>query len=199
MTEDKDERKDTGFQRSNYVQEILILGGNMDIERPDFELVSSELDILAGSGESFEKNVDSCFGKVMTTMAAGRGFLLLCKGNESEWKPLVGRGLNLDTLFETEAVSKSIIRVVVERNIPIITTNAMGDPRFQNKQSVVVSEIRSVLCAPLTSGQELFGIIYLDNRFSDDFFDGDDRDYLVKCAEKLSSIIMKLPGNPVQP
>jgi signal transduction protein with GAF and PtsI domain len=171
----------------------------MNIERPDFEQLFSELDILARSFSSVEESVSSCFDKVMTTMGAGRGFLLLCKGNESEWKPFAGRGVNLDTLFETEGVSKSIIRFVVEKNMPLITTNAMTDPRFSNKQSVETSEIRSVICAPLSSERRLFGIIYLDNRFSDDFFDGKDRDYLITCAEKLSKIITHLPGNPVQP
>jgi adenylate cyclase len=168
-------------------------------EKPDFHHLCSELDILAGSFESFEKSVSSCFDRVVEATGAGRGVLLQCKGNESEWRPLAGQGVNLDTLFETEAVSKSIIRFVIERNMPIITTNAVADPRFANKQSVVTSEIHSVLCVPLLSEKGLFGVIYLDNRFSDDFFDGKDKDYLVKCAEKLSKIITQLPGNPMQP
>jgi len=171
----------------------------MNSERPAFEHLCAELDSLAPSFDTFEESVSSCFDRVVTATGAGRGVLLRCRGNESEWKPLAGKGVNLDTLFETEAVSKSIIRFVIDRNMPIITTNAVADPRFANKQSVVTSEIRSVLCVPLLSEKGIFGVIYLDNRFSDDFFDGKDKDYLVKCAEKLSKIITQLPGNPLQP
>jgi signal transduction protein with GAF and PtsI domain len=165
----------------------------MDIERPDFESLFSELDVLACSVDNFQESVHSCFDKIMTAMGAERGFLLLCKGKgeEIDWKPFAGHGINLDTLFETEAVSKSIIRSVVEGKKSLITTNAMDDPRFSNKKSVVTSEIRSVICAPLMSEMGFFGLIYLDNRFSRDFFEEKDRDYLIKCARKLSKIIAR--------
>jgi len=171
----------------------------MNIERPNLEQLFSELDSIAISSNDFKESTSTCFDRIMAAMGAGRGFLLLCKGKESEWEPLAGKGINLDTLFETEAVSTTIIRFVVERNMPIITTNAMVDPRFAQKQSVQQSEIRSVLCTPLMSEKGLFGVIYLDNRFTDDFFDGKDKDYLVRCAEKLSTLITRLPGNPVKP
>ncbi len=60
---------------------------------------------------------------------------------------------------------------------------------FYDKTSVLVSEIRSVISAPLMSEQGFFGLIYLDNRFSDDFFIEKDRDYLIKCTRRLSKII----------
>jgi adenylate cyclase len=172
-------------------ERIRTLEGTMDIERPDFEQFSKELDVLANSPGSFEARVKSCFDKIITVMGAERGFLLLSKGEEIDWMPFAGRGINLDTLFETEAVSKSIINVAVKGKRSLITTNAMTDPRFADKQSVVVAKIRSVLCTPLVLETGFFGLIYLDNRFSDDFFDGDDRDYLVKCAEKLSEMIAR--------
>jgi GAF domain-containing protein len=162
----------------------------MDVERPEFEQLFPELDNLARSVDSSEESISSCFDKIMTAMGTERGFLLLCKGDETDWKPLAGRGLNLDTLFETEAVSKSIVRSVVKGKKSLITTNAMDDPRFADKRSVVVSEIRSVICAPLMSEAGFFGLIYLDNRFSDDFFVEKDRDYLIKCARKMSKIIV---------
>jgi transcriptional regulator with GAF, ATPase, and Fis domain len=180
-----------------FIEKFILAVKIMNVEKPDVEQLFSELDTLAHSFDNFKESVNSCLDKVMTVMDATRGFLLLCKGSESEWKPLAGKNINLDTLFETEAVSKTIVRAVAGKNMAIITTNALADPRFSNKQSVVTSEIRSVICAPLLSGKGLFGVIYLDNRFSDKFFNGNDREYIIKCAEKLSKIITQLPGNPV--
>ncbi len=68
----------------------------------------------------------------------------------------------------------------------------MEDPRFADKLSVLISEIRSVLCVPLTGNDGLFGLIYLDNLFSTNFFTEKDKKYLTECAQKLSEIALCL-------
>jgi GAF domain-containing protein len=161
----------------------------MNVNRPEFDILFPELDRLSASINNPENRVLACFDKVMDAMGAERGFMLFCRGGESEWKPFAVRGMNQDSLFVTEGVSTSIIHTVAKAKKSLITTNALADPRFADKRSVIVSEIRSVICAPLLSEHGFFGLIYMDNRFSDDFFVEKDRDYLIMCARKLSKII----------
>jgi serine phosphatase RsbU (regulator of sigma subunit) len=49
----------------------------------------------------------------------------------------------------------------------------MHDPRFQSQNSVVLSQIRSVMAVPLASGEETFGMVYVDNPFHSRFKEED--------------------------
>jgi len=160
----------------------------MDSDRPDSAKLMVELDMMVLSPGDPEETVRGCFSSIITAMNSGRGFMLLYDGGESEWRAFAGKGVNLEKLFIYEAVSQTIINHVAEKKKPIITTNAMEDPRFSDKLSVLISEIRSVLCVPLTGNDGLFGLIYLDNLFSDNFFTEKDKKYLTECAGKLSEI-----------
>jgi GAF domain-containing protein len=164
----------------------------MSEERPDFEQVALELDELVMSDNPPEVIISSCFYLIIDAMGAERGFILLYDGVEHEWRPLTGRGVDLGSLFISEAVSQTILNAVAEKKTCIITNNAMEDPRFSDKLSVIISEIRSVICVPLTGEKGLFGIIYLDNRFSKAYFVEQDRDYFVKLARKLSKTVIML-------
>jgi phosphoserine phosphatase RsbU/P len=70
-------------------------------------------------------------------------------------------------------ISRSISNKVLTEGIPILTSDAMHDPRFQAQQSVVLSNIRSVMAVPLASGEETFGMVYVDNPFHNRFKEED--------------------------
>lgn len=59
------------------------------------------------------------------------------------------------------AISRGIIRRVVEDGTPVLTSDAFSDERFQGSQSVIARGIESVICAPLRAQGELVGVIYL--------------------------------------
>src|SRR5260370_273199 len=69
-------------------------------------------------------------------------------------------------------ISRSITNKVLNEGASILTSDAAHDPRFQSQNSVVLSQIRSVMAVPLFSGEETFGMVYvdnpLDNRFSEE-------------------------------
>jgi putative nucleotidyltransferase with HDIG domain len=74
--------------------------------------------------------------------------------------------LSPKAIFEREKVkiapvSRGIIRRVLKSNRAVITTDASADTRFRDNLSIVRRKIKAVICAPLTSRQQVMGAIYV--------------------------------------
>src|SRR4029453_17133060 len=89
--------------------------------------------------------------------------------DELIWK--LARGAHEGALPTASQVqlSRSITNKVLSEGEPVLTSDAMHDPRFQAQNSIVLSQIRSVMAVPLVSGEETFGMIYVDNPFNNRF------------------------------
>jgi serine phosphatase RsbU (regulator of sigma subunit) len=64
---------------------------------------------------------------------------------------------------EPLALSKSIVRTVLEDNTAVITGDALSDPRFMGQQSIVTQAIHSAMAVPLWDNEKVLGILYLDS------------------------------------
>lgn len=110
---------------------------------------------------------------VFQAIPAERGFLFLKEDNDIVCK--IARGAHAGALPTASQVqiSRSITSKVIGEGASVLTSDAMHDPRFQAQQSVVLSQIRSVMAVPLASGEEIFGMIYVDNPFHNRFLEED--------------------------
>jgi diguanylate cyclase (GGDEF)-like protein/PAS domain S-box-containing protein len=64
----------------------------------------------------------------------------------------------------SEHLSKTILEKVFETRAPVLTADAIVDPNFQVSQSVKSLRLRSVMCVPLLSHENILGAIYIENR-----------------------------------
>jgi signal transduction histidine kinase len=71
-------------------------------------------------------------------------------------------------------VSRTIINYVMKRGQGVLTTNAMQDRRFEEGESVQDFGIRSAICVPIKSRNEIIGIIHVDTHVSQGQFSADD-------------------------
>ncbi|MFL6215751.1 MAG: SpoIIE family protein phosphatase [Blastocatellia bacterium] len=110
---------------------------------------------------------------VFQAIPAERGFLFLKEDNDIVCK--IARGAHAGALPAASQVqiSRSITSKVIGEGASVLTSDAMHDPRFQAQQSVVLSQIRSVMAVPLASGEEIFGMIYVDNPYHNRFREED--------------------------
>ena len=110
---------------------------------------------------------------VFQAIPAERGFLFLKEENDIVCK--IARGAHEGALpsMSQVQISRSITSKVIGEGASVLTSDAMHDPRFQAQQSVVLSQIRSVMAVPLASGEEIFGMIYVDNPFHNRFREED--------------------------
>lgn len=61
-------------------------------------------------------------------------------------------------------ISQSIVREVMSSGEPLLTDNAINDPRTQDRESVAFFVLRSILCVPLKHKDNLIGAVYVANR-----------------------------------
>ena len=73
---------------------------------------------------------------------------------------------------------------VIANGKPLLTTNAQQDPRFVGQESVIAFNLRSIMCVPMKTKDEITGVIYADNRIKTGMFGTKDLDLLVGFANQ---------------
>lgn len=149
-----------------------------------FEDDYRNLQELAGIGQVVNSSLelDSVLQIVMDTIVrlthAERGFLML-RDDQSEMVVRIARNWEQETINPGEAaISRTVIKKVIETSEPILTTNAQEDPRFGAQESIIAFNLRSILCVPLKVKSDLIGVIYADNRIRTGIFSESERDLL---------------------
>jgi serine phosphatase RsbU (regulator of sigma subunit) len=139
----------------------------------DLLSIVSQVGIALLPRTSLEDTLRMTIDLVFQAIPAERGFLFLKEGDDLTCK--IARGASRDAMPTASQVqiSRSITNRVLSEGASILTSDAMHDPRFQSQNSVVLSQIRSVMAVPLFSGEETFGMIYVDNPFNNRFTEED--------------------------
>src|SRR5436853_5098402 len=139
----------------------------------DLLAIVSQVGIALLPRTSLEDTLKMTIDLVFQAIPAERGFLFLKEDNDIVCK--IARGAHAGALPSASQIqiSRSITSKVIGEGAPVLTSDAMHDPRFQAQQSVVLSQIRSVMAVPLASGEEIFGMIYVDNPFHNRFREED--------------------------
>lgn len=115
---------------------------------------------LAGAHE-VRALCDSVLRAVLGVTGADRGALLLRRGEDDRDVELVAsRAQKGDAAF---TVSRTLVADVIGRGISTFAHDAATDRRFRDGQSVVMQHIRSVMCVPLRTSDEILGALYVDS------------------------------------
>lgn len=173
-----------GFQLSVDLVGIMQgLSARLDGATRDARLVINRVEQLDGLLRTFtlitsSLELDTVLNEVMDTVirltGAERAYLMLRDKATGELQIVVARNWDRESLANTDAVfSNSIVTQALQEGKAILTTNAATDNRFQNARSVVNNQLRSILCIPLIVGREPVGVLYADNRITQDVFRAD--------------------------
>ncbi|MBI5367801.1 MAG: sigma 54-interacting transcriptional regulator, partial [Planctomycetes bacterium] len=100
---------------------------------------------------------------------ADRGFLILREGEEMKFE--VSRNLgSRDVEDPSTKISKTIALRVLDKGEVVMTSDAAGDERLLQSQSIRDLKVRSILCVPLRVRGRMVGALYLDALFAPDAF-----------------------------
>jgi HD-GYP domain-containing protein (c-di-GMP phosphodiesterase class II) len=66
-------------------------------------------------------------------------------------------------------VSRSVVNDVLEKGISAFTDDAMADDRYVGGESIVRQRIRSVMCAPMRTTDQILGVLYVDSQMAREF------------------------------
>ena len=93
---------------------------------------------------------------------AARGFLILFDGKAEEFR--AARNIDEGTIANPEfEVSHSVARDVVRSGVPLLTANAVDDPRLTSAASISELKLLSILCVPIAWRGRVHGAVYLDH------------------------------------
>lgn len=118
--------------------------------------------------------------------SADRSFILLREGG-GELKMVAFQTRDASAQGEEKvAISNTIVRTVMEDKQSLLSNDAMSDDRFQNQMSIVNLSIRSMMCAPLTAGEEILGLIQVDSTRGVHSFEEEDMKVLTGIAAQAA-------------
>jgi HD-GYP domain-containing protein (c-di-GMP phosphodiesterase class II) len=66
-------------------------------------------------------------------------------------------------------LSRTVVNDVLEKGISAFTDDALADGRYLGGESIVRQRIRSVMCAPMRTTDEILGVLYVDSRMAREF------------------------------
>lgn len=145
-----------------------------------------ELGKLVLAATDIERVLELSMDYAIEISAAERGMIILfdVKGDiqfES------ARNLNKEDIenppFE---ISRTIINDVMSGGEPICIANVLDDPKFQSSRSATRLKILSVICLPLIHENEIFGVVYLDNRSFKGAFGTETMNFVQDFADFIS-------------
>ncbi|MGE5223037.1 MAG: GAF domain-containing protein, partial [Omnitrophica WOR_2 bacterium] len=127
---------------------------------------------------------------IVRLTGAERGFLMLREDGTHQLATRIARNWEQESIDSSEfAVSRTVINRVAADGQPVLTTNAQEDPRFGKQESIIVYNLRSILCVPLKVKDEITGVIYADNRIRAGIFTESDRKLLTAFANHAAVAI----------
>ena len=104
---------------------------------------------------------DAALRAILEVLSADRGAIVLRRqGAPGEADVLAARSKTQAVPF---AVSRTLVADVIARGISIFAHDASSDIRFADGQSVIGQHVRSVMCVPLRTTDEILGALYVDS------------------------------------
>ncbi len=157
-----------------------------EIEKQANLVALTEISQVVNSSLEINEVLRIVMDTIVRLTRAERGFLML-RDEKGDFKIRIARNWEQESIDSLEAaISRSVINRVVSDGQPVLTTNAQEDPRFSNSQSIMMHNLRSILCVPLKVKGELTGVIYTDNRFASGIFTEADRELLATFSDQAA-------------
>jgi sigma-B regulation protein RsbU (phosphoserine phosphatase) len=119
-------------------------------------------------------SLDETLGQVLEcvfdVVPADRGYVMLFESpedNANGASELVCKAMKTRTPAKNNSaeveISRTISDQVLKKGASVLTSDAQQDPRFQERQSIVLGGLRSVMAVPLAVEGRISGMIYVDN------------------------------------
>lgn len=99
---------------------------------------------------------------IFEVVPAGRGAVLLADREGQQFNSMFVR-MRQTGLVPLVKVSRTVARQVLEQGIAILGTDVPSHGDLREVESLAASQVRSLLCVPLTVFQRVIGCIYLDS------------------------------------
>lgn len=131
--------------------------------------------------------LDRVMDIAMETVQADRGFLLLKKpASNDNFEVVTARNISKESISSIRELSTSVVNQVLSRGEPVLTYDAQTDERFAGAESIMMHNIRSVICTALNREEQPIGAIYMDSRAGSGRFDEENLKFLQAFAQQAA-------------
>jgi serine phosphatase RsbU (regulator of sigma subunit)/pSer/pThr/pTyr-binding forkhead associated (FHA) protein len=162
----------SSFDVTNKTQ-ITPVPGQVKPVKDDALAVISRVSLTLLSPLSLDETLRQVLECVFEVVSADRGYVMLLETPEDDptaAPELVCKAMKTRAPIAADAstnveISRSITEQVLKQGASVLTSDAQQDPRFQERQSVVLGGLRSVMAVPLAVENRISGMIYVDNPF----------------------------------
>jgi len=128
---------------------------------------------LTGMDESKDVLLDKCLNMISNVIPAERYVILFISDDQEDvytaasLLPVKGNTGELQ-------LSRTIVNEIITNKKSILISDAKADPRFAEKKSIVMSEIKSAIAVPLFDEGKVLGVLYADttnplHSYNDDY------------------------------
>jgi adenylate cyclase len=146
-----------------------------------FEILAQVAKVLI-QVEELEPVLEKVMDLVFDHLMVDRGFIVLFD-ESGEPKLELNRARESQTDGEDQVpISRTILDMVSQQQVAILTHDAQADQRFEAGRSVRIHQIRSAMCAPLWHRERVIGVIYVDSPMHVGSFSATDLDLLTALA-----------------
>jgi adenylate cyclase len=121
-------------------------------------------DILSRAA-SVEALFDSILSAIIDVSGGDRAAILM-RNTETGMVDMVAVRTKDGKASGAVTVSRSVVNDVLEKGISAYTDDALADERYVGGESIVRQRIRSVMCAPMRTTDEILGVLYVDSQMA---------------------------------
>ena len=132
--------------------------------------------------------LDRILAIVLEIMKGDRGFIMLIDKETGEFAlPVVRRkkGMEKDEI----AISKTILEQVRRTGEAVLTSDALQDSRFKEADSIIFHGIRSTMCVPIKSKDQICGVMHVDTKAREISFSKQDLELLTAISQQAAAAI----------
>ncbi len=141
-----------------------------------------------------QKDVDEVLERLLKVAIqlsyAGRGLIILID-NDAEDGFSIRASASVETEDTNEEIifSRSLIKQILQRGEYIVTTNVKQDDRFESGESLLATNIRSVMATPIRHQDDVIGALYVDSHLSEYAFNKDDLEIFNSFANHAAVVL----------
>lgn len=141
-----------------------------------YEITSAILSI-----KSRDELVTKLLDLVFQVLPAERGAIMLADDKGLSVKASKHRSADNKTPVQP---SSTIVNRVFTENVATLSVDAHSDSRFASQKSVIFQAIRSVMCAPISSANNVWGVCYVDNLNTQKNFEEEELEFLMAVVRQ---------------
>jgi putative nucleotidyltransferase with HDIG domain len=120
---------------------------------------------MLADAKDLDNIFDGIIDSVFQTVQADRTALLMPEDEESkELQIVAARSRKPDEKPGEITVSRTVVKDVLEKGVSSLSQDARADSRYREGESIIAESIRSVMCVPMATDDQILGVLYADSQ-----------------------------------